>query len=120
MKELIEYIVKELVNNPDAVIVEEEKSGTEVNLTLTVHPEDMGIIIGKSGQTIKAIRKLAAVRAMAEEVRVNLQLNETGSPQVAPAEDVEEAAEEAETETEELKEEEKSLEIEEKEDSPKK
>ncbi len=105
MKELIEYIVKQLVSNPDDVIVDEVRSGTEVNLTLTVNPEDMGIVIGKSGQTIKSIRKLAAVRAMAEDVRVNLQLNETGSPQVSAAEDVEEAAEEAEIETPKDKEE---------------
>lgn len=76
MKELLEYIVTNLVSKPEAVKIEEAKNNGEVNLNLTVDPEDMGLIIGKSGQTIRAIRKLLTVRAIAEAVRVNLQLTE--------------------------------------------
>ncbi len=76
MKDLLEYIVKNLVTNPDAVVVDEQKDSGNVNLTLTVDPKDMGLIIGKGGQTIHALRKLLTVRAIAENVRVNLQLNE--------------------------------------------
>lgn len=76
MKELLEYIVKNLVNNPDSVVVEEDNQDGNVNLYLTVHPDDMGIIIGKGGQTIHAIRKVLTVRAISENVRINLQLNE--------------------------------------------
>lgn len=77
MRELVEYIVKNIVNNPEAVIVEEsiDQDGS-VNLKLTVDPSDMGLVIGKSGQTIKAIRKLLITRAMAENKRVSLFLNE--------------------------------------------
>lgn len=83
MKELVEYIVKNLVTNPDAVKVDEEENDGEVSLLLTVDNADMGLIIGKGGQTIKSIRKLLTVRAMAENVRVYLQLNEPegGKPQ---------------------------------------
>lgn len=76
MKDLVEYIVKGIVSKPEAVEVDEQKEEGDVNLTLKVDPEDMGIVIGKAGQTIKAIRKLLAVRAMAENVRINLQLAE--------------------------------------------
>jgi len=76
MKELVEYIVKSLVANPDAVIVKETEENGEVSLLLTVDDTDMGMVIGKNGQTIKSIRKLLTVRAMAENVRVYLQLNE--------------------------------------------
>lgn len=76
MRELIEYIVKNLVTNPEGVEVSEERNNGEVNLTLTVDPQDMGIVIGKSGQTIKAVRRLITVRAIAENVKVNLRLNE--------------------------------------------
>lgn len=76
MKELLEYIVKNLVTKPDAVTIDEQTDEGNINLNLTVDPSDMGIIIGKSGQTIRAIRKLLTVRAIAENVRVNLQLNE--------------------------------------------
>lgn len=76
MKDLIEYIVKQLVTKPEAVTVEEDRQDSVVNLLLTVDPEDMGIVIGKAGQTIKAIRRLLGVKAMEENVRVNLQVNE--------------------------------------------
>lgn len=76
MKDLLDYIVKNLVTKPDNVSIDEESNGGNVNLTLTVDPEDMGLIIGKSGQTIRAIRKLLTVRAIAENVRINLQLAE--------------------------------------------
>ncbi len=76
MKDLVEYIVKQIVNNPDAVIVDEAQSEGATNLTLAVDNSDMGIIIGKAGQTIKAIRKILTIRAMADNVRVNLQLME--------------------------------------------
>ena len=85
MKDLLDYIVKNLVSKPEAVSIDEQNSNGNVDLYLTVDPSDMGIIIGKGGQTIRAIRKLLTVRAIAENVRVNLQLNEPegGKPQEA-------------------------------------
>lgn len=76
MKDLLEYIITNLVSKPEAIKIEQEEKNGEVNLNLTVDPSDMGLIIGKGGQTIRAIRKLLTVRAIAENVRVNLQLNE--------------------------------------------
>lgn len=76
MKDLLEFIVTNLATKPEAVSVEEQSEEGNVNLSLTVDPTDMGLIIGKNGQTIRAIRKLLTVRAIAENVRVNLQLNE--------------------------------------------
>lgn len=76
MKDLLDYIVKNLVTKPKEIAIEEQIENGNINLTLSVDPSDMGIIIGKSGQTIRAIRKLLTVRAIAENVRVNLQLNE--------------------------------------------
>lgn len=82
MKDLVEYIVKNIVSNPDGVSIDEQRNGSEVLLTLTVDTADMGIVIGKGGQMIKAIRKLLAIRAMADQVRVNLQLNEPGEQEI--------------------------------------
>ena len=76
MKDLLLYIVQDLVTKPDAVSIDEQTEGGNVNLNLTVDPSDMGLIIGKGGQTIRSIRKLLTVRAIAENVRVNLQLME--------------------------------------------
>lgn len=74
MKELVEYIVKQIVSVPDSVEVTEDVSGSVVNLSLKVADEDMGIVIGKKGQTIRSIRTLLIVRAMNDGVRVNLTL----------------------------------------------
>lgn len=78
MTDLLDYIVKSLVSNPKAVKIEEIEEDGVVHLNLTVAPEDMGLVIGKSGQTIRAIRKLLVARAMAENqgTRVNLNLQE--------------------------------------------
>ncbi|RJP46026.1 MAG: KH domain-containing protein [Armatimonadetes bacterium] len=77
MKELLEYIVKSLVAKPEEVEVSEESDENVLNFNLKVSPEDMGIVIGKAGQTIKSIRRLLIARALAEKitsaVRVNLQ-----------------------------------------------
>jgi predicted RNA-binding protein YlqC (UPF0109 family) len=84
MKDLLNFIVTNLVSKPEAVLVDEQKEENNVNLLLTVDPSDMGIIIGKGGQTIRAIRKLLTVRAIAENIRVNLQLSEPPVPTVSP------------------------------------
>lgn len=76
MKDLLNFIVESIVTKPEVLKIEEDNQDGAVNLTLTVDPSDMGLIIGKGGQTIKSIRKLLIVRAMAENVRVNLQLAE--------------------------------------------
>lgn len=77
MKELLEYIVKSLVSNADDVQIQESHQDNTINLNLSVNPEDMGMIIGKGGQTIRAIRKLLIARAMADgDLRVFLTLNE--------------------------------------------
>lgn len=76
MEELLTFIATSLVKNPDAVTVESKKDGTFLDLLLTVDPADMGLIIGKNGQTIRSIRKILTVRAIAENVKVNVQLSE--------------------------------------------
>lgn len=83
MRDLVDYVAKQLVSKPDEVSVEENVMDEGVNLVLKVDPSDMGIIIGKSGQTIKALRKLLLVRAIADGKRVNLELFEPsgGIPQ---------------------------------------
>lgn len=74
MKDIVEYIVKHFVATPDAVEVSENVQEGIVYLTLKVDPSDMGLTIGKSGQTIKSIRRLLTVKAISDNVRVNLEL----------------------------------------------
>lgn len=76
MKDLLSYIITSLVTKPEEVVIDEKQNNGTVELTLKVDPADMGLVIGKSGQTIRAIRKLLTVRAIAENVRINLTLAE--------------------------------------------
>lgn len=75
-KEFLEYIVKGLVENPDAVKVNREVDEMGVLLTLEVDQKDMGTIIGRSGNTAKAIRSLLRVVGMKNNARVNLKIIE--------------------------------------------
>jgi hypothetical protein len=75
-QEFLEYVVKSLVDNPEEVKVERKVDEMGVLLTLDVGREDMGKIIGRSGNTAKAIRTLLRVVGMKNNARVNLRINE--------------------------------------------
>ncbi len=77
-KEFIEYIVKELVDDKEAVRVERRVDEMGVLITLDVAPTDMGKIIGRDGATAKALRTLLRVVGMKNNARVNLKINEPG------------------------------------------
>lgn len=75
MKELVEYIVKSIVREPDQVnITEENDEGDVLVVKLEVAPEDKGRVIGKQGRVAEAIRTLLRVKAAKEETRVRLQI----------------------------------------------
>ena len=56
MRELVLFVAKSLVENPDAVVVNETEGPEAIILELNVAPEDMGKVIGKQGRIAKAIR----------------------------------------------------------------
>ncbi|AIC94858.1 MULTISPECIES: KH domain-containing protein [Shouchella] len=73
MKALVEHIAKSLVDYPDAVQVEEAHEERTTVLRLSVHPDDMGKVIGKQGRTAKAIRSvLYAANKQHERVRLDI------------------------------------------------
>jgi len=66
MEELVRFIAKNLVDEPDSVVVESREEGDTVVISLSVAPSDMGKVIGRQGRIAKAIRtvvKAASVRA---------------------------------------------------------
>ena len=75
MKDLILFLAKSLVENPDAVQVTETEGPDSIILELNVAPEDMGKVIGKQGRIAKAIRSVvrAATAKDAEPVFVEIQ-----------------------------------------------
>lgn len=78
MKDLVEYVVKSLVESPDEVSLAELEDESGTVLELTVAGSDMGRVIGKSGRVINAIRTLAQVAAAKQGKRVSVELVETG------------------------------------------
>lgn len=84
-QEFLEYVVKALVDNPDKVNVGRKVDEMGVLLTLDVAADDMGKIIGRSGNTAKAIRTLLRVVGMKNNARVNLKINEPEGGSRAPS-----------------------------------
>jgi len=72
----IEYVVKSVVNHPEDVKVERTVDERGVLLTLHINPEDMGYVIGRDGQTARALRILLKIVGAKENARVNLKIYE--------------------------------------------
>ncbi len=72
MKQLLEYIVPNIVNHPEDVVISETEEEGVTNLSIKVNPEDMGRVIGKSGKVIKAIRQIGRIIAIKKGIRVNI------------------------------------------------
>ena len=75
MKELVEYIAKSLVNDPDAVVVTEETNEEgELVLKLSVADDDKGRVIGKQGRIAQAIRTLIRVKAAKAGIKASMEI----------------------------------------------
>ena len=75
-QEFLEFAVKALVDNPEDVKVERKIDEMGVLITLDVNPADMGMVIGREGQTAKALRTILRVIGARNNARVNLKINE--------------------------------------------
>ena len=74
MKELLEFIAKSMVSDPDAVVVKETINEDAVTLELHVGENDMGKVIGKQGRIAKAIRTVIKAAASHENTRVTVEI----------------------------------------------
>lgn len=75
-KELLEYVVKNLVNNKDVVEVEETNTEAKLVLRLKVAKEDMGRVIGKEGRIIRSIREIMNAYASKNKEKVAVEIEE--------------------------------------------
>ncbi|MDD4607207.1 MAG: KH domain-containing protein [Patescibacteria group bacterium] len=82
-KEFVEYIVKAIVNNPKDVVVDRTVDEMGVLLSLKVNPEDMGQVIGRSGQVARSLRTLIRIIGAKNNARVNLKIEEPEGSQRA-------------------------------------
>jgi uncharacterized protein len=77
-QQFVEYIVKSLVSNPDAVLIERRIDEKGVLLELTVDPEDLGRVIGKRGATAQSLRTLLRALGTKNDARYNLKIVDNG------------------------------------------
>ena len=79
-QQFIEYIVKSIVGNPDAVKIERTIDEKGVLLELTVDAEDLGRVIGKRGATAQSLRTLLRALGTKNDARYNLKIVDVGGP----------------------------------------
>jgi len=80
-QQFIEYVVKQLVDNPDAVIVERVVDERGILLKLTVAPEDLGRVIGKHGATAQSLRNLLRALGTKNDEHYNLKIIDVDKPE---------------------------------------
>lgn len=86
MKQLIEYIVSNIVNHPESVIITEEQTEDKeaTKYLIKVDPEDIGRVIGKEGKVIKSIRQIVRIAAIQKGTRAIVDLLEDDTPKLEP------------------------------------
>ena len=75
MKELLEFLIKNIAGD-NFEIKEEVLEGGRINMNVTADPSIIGLIIGKMGKTVKAVRKILSIRAVGEQKSVNISISE--------------------------------------------
>ncbi|MBI2624987.1 MAG: KH domain-containing protein [Candidatus Nealsonbacteria bacterium] len=82
-QDFLEFVIKALVDHPDDVEIDRKVDEMGVLLSLKVHPEDMGQVVGREGSTARSIRTLVRIVGLKNHARVNLKIEEPagGRPQ---------------------------------------
>lgn len=75
-QEFLEYLAKSIVDHPEDVKVDRKVDEMGVLLSLSVHPQDMGQVVGRQGATAKSIRSLLRIVGIKNNARVNLKIEE--------------------------------------------
>ena len=76
VSEYLRTILTPMVKHRDSITIDESQDAKGILLKVTVHKEDMGIVIGKSGETAQAIRHIVRIVGIAGDARVSIKINE--------------------------------------------
>jgi len=74
--EFLQYLVENIVENPSDIVIEKVDDEMGTLLTLSVHTDDMGIIIGKKGNTVNALRSILRLQGMKMGKKITLKVLE--------------------------------------------
>lgn len=74
MKDALQYIVSAIVDNEEAVKIDEEEQDGIINFTITVDPADIGKVIGKEGKVIRAIRNVMKIPAIKQNKKIHVNI----------------------------------------------
>ena len=72
MKDLLNYILQNITTQPDQIQIDEAEENDTTHYTISVHPDDVGRVIGREGKIIKAIRSIMRVVAIQKDLRVRV------------------------------------------------
>ena len=78
MKEVLHFLLKQLVDHPEDIAISEEEQNDKLVLTIRVHQDDMGKVIGKHGRIIRAVRDLVKLVATKHKSFVDIVIAENG------------------------------------------
>lgn len=106
MKEFLTYILNQIATKPEEVKITETDESGMVTFLIEVADEDMGLVIGKEGRTIRSIRSLARAKAIKEGLRIRVELLDKQRDAQRAAQEEEEVVETEEIIEEETPEEE--------------
>ena len=76
MKDFLQYLITEIVDNKDKVSIEETKSDSHITYIIDVDSEDMGAVIGKHGRMIRSIRNLCKAKAIKDDIHISIDLKD--------------------------------------------
>lgn len=74
MNQLLQMVAESLADHKEVIQIEEQSQGGNLDLTLRVHPEDIGKVIGKQGRIANSIRQILKACAIKENVKVSLEI----------------------------------------------
>jgi len=77
MKEFLEFLIKQITSKPEEIEITENREDDTFIYHIKVSEDDMGIVIGKEGKTIKSLRNLAKAKAIRDNIRIQVLLDES-------------------------------------------
>ncbi|MGI8602884.1 MAG: KH domain-containing protein [Verrucomicrobiales bacterium] len=84
LREFLEYVVGSLIEHRDLASISQHQEGNRVSFDVLLHKDDVGLIIGRNGHTVKALRSLMTAAATREGIRISLRVEPRDEEKTAP------------------------------------